>query len=376
MSAPLLSIRDVSVDYVTGAGDARAVNRISLDIHPGETVGLAGESGCGESTLAFAITRTHNPPVLVIDFPTGGRLFRRDHIRAAHEVSLTLRAGKALAVVRESGSGTSTCAPAIGQINTPRSGGIIVDGQVILSNGTRIIQRDYAAKVQMTFHDPFGSLNSVHTIRNHIARPVKLLHPELSRAALEARVLATLERVGLASAAQTAAKYPYELLGAQRQRVTIARALAVGTRFILADEPISMLDVSIRLGILNLVEDMKQEGISFMYIIHDIATARYFAERTAVMYAGHMVEWAESDSVTQTPRRPSTQLLIDAIPQPGRRAAGRSAPRRRAEIPLRRPDGIGSPFAGRCPKTTEICRTTLPPVTKLEQDHHVRCHIY
>lgn len=313
---------------------------------------------------------------LVIDFPTGGGLFKRDMIRAAHDVSLTLRAGEALAIVGESGSGKSTCARAIARINTPTSGRILVDGQDILAPQARIAQRDYAAKVQMIFQDPFGSLNSVHTIRHHIARPVKLHHPHLSAAEVEAQVLATLERVGLAPAAQTAAKYPYELSGGQRQRVAIARALAVGAQFILADEPISMLDVSIRLGILNLMEDMKQEGIGFMYITHDIATARYFAERTAVMYVGHMVEWGESDSVTQTPRHPYTQLLIDAIPQPGRRSAQGTEPRRRAEIPLRTPSSVGCPFTGRCPKATETCRTTLPPVTQLEKDHYVRCHLY
>jgi len=313
---------------------------------------------------------------LVIDFPTGGGLFRRDYIRAAHDVSLTLRAGQALAIVGESGSGKSTCARAIARINAPTSGCIWVDGEDILAPGTRIRQRDYAAKVQMIFQDPFGSLNSVHTIRHHIARPIKLHHPQLSAAQVEEQVLATLARVGLAPAAQTADKYPYELSGGQRQRVAIARALAVGARFILADEPISMLDVSIRLGILNLMEDMKQDGIGFMYITHDIATARYFAERTAVMYVGHMVEWGDSDSVTQTPRHPYTQLLIDAIPQPGRRGATSTMPRKRADIPVRGPDSVGCPFAGRCPKVSETCRTTLPPVTQLEKDHYVRCHLY
>ncbi len=313
---------------------------------------------------------------LVIDFPTGGGLFRREHIRAANCVNLTLRAGEALAIVGESGSGKSTCARAIARISAPSSGKIVVDGEDILASTTKIRQRDYAAKVQMIFQDPFGSLNSVHTIRHRVARPVKLHHPGPSGARVEAHVLATLERVGLAPAAQTAAKYPYELSGGQRQRVAIARALAVGARFILADEPISMLDVSIRLGILNLMEDMKQDGIGFMHITHDIATARYFAERTAVMYVGHMVEWGESDSVTQTPRHPYTQLLIDAIPQPGRRSTAGNAPKKRADIPVRGPDSVGCPFAGRCPKVTETCRTTLPPVTQLEKGHYVRCHLY
>ena len=177
--------------------------------------------------------------------------------------------------------------------------------------------------MQVIFQDPFGSLNPVHTIRHHIARPIRVYNPQLSPAQVEDRIIATLDRVGLAPAVQTAGKYPYELSGGQRQRVAIARALAVGARFILADEPISMLDVSIRLGILNLMDDMKRDGIGFMDITHDFATARYFAERTAVRYLGHMVEWGDSDSVTQSPRHPYTQLLISAVPQPLWRALSR-----------------------------------------------------
>jgi peptide/nickel transport system ATP-binding protein len=313
---------------------------------------------------------------LTIDFPTGGGLFTRDMIRAVNDVTLTLQAGKALAIVGESGSGKSTVARAIAGINAPTAGKIIVDGQDILSPTTKISRRDYAARVQMIFQDPFGSLNGVHSIRHHIARPIRLHRPDLSGAAVEEQIIATLTRVGLSPAAQTADKFPYELSGGQRQRVAIARALAVGARFILADEPISMLDVSIRLGILNLMQDMKQDGIGFMYITHDIATARYFAERTAVMYVGHLVEWGDSDSVTQTPRHPYTQLLIDAIPQPGRRAGADTAPKKRAEIPLRKPDSIGCPFAARCTKVMDKCHTAMPETTQLETDHYVRCHLY
>ncbi|MFN4060231.1 MAG: ABC transporter ATP-binding protein [Paracoccus hibiscisoli] len=321
---------------------------------------------------AFDEIRVEN---MVIDFPVGGGLFRRNHLRAANDVSLTLRAGEALAIVGESGSGKSTCARAISRILTPTSGRIMVGGQDILAPGFREGRRDYAARVQMIFQDPFGSLNPVHTIRHHIARPIRVHNPQLSPAQVEDRIIATLDRVGLAPAVQTAGKYPYELSGGQRQRVAIARALAVGARFILADEPISMLDVSIRLGILNLMDDMKRDGIGFMYITHDIATARYFAERTAVMYLGHMVEWGDSDSVTQSPRHPYTQLLISAVPQPGRPRA-HARPVRKADIAQRGPDSRGCPFAGRCPDTTDQCRAVMPPVTKLEKDHHVRCHLY
>jgi peptide/nickel transport system ATP-binding protein len=312
---------------------------------------------------------------MVIDFPVGGSLFKKNYLRAANEVSLTLRAGEALAIVGESGSGKSTCARAICRIYPPTSGKIVVDGVEITSPDFKWTQREYASKVQMIFQDPFGSLNPVHTIRHHMARPIRIHNPELGAYAVEDLIISTLERVGLSPAKQTADKFPYELSGGQRQRVAIARAVAVGAQFILADEPISMLDVSIRLGILNLMDDMKKDGIGFMYITHDIATARYFAERTAVMYVGHMVEWGNSGSVTQTPRHPYTQLLISAVPEPGIHKE-RKEMAKKAEIPVRNPQSVGCPFANRCLQAKDHCQTDMPPVTQLEDDHYVRCHLY
>lgn len=312
---------------------------------------------------------------LVIDFPVGGGLFHTDYMRAASDISLTLRAGEALAIVGESGSGKSTCARAICRINQPSSGKITVDGVEITAPDFGWSQRDYARKVQMIFQDPFGSLNPTKTIRHHIARPIRIHHPGLSADEVEDKVIATLERVGLAPARQTADKYPYELSGGQRQRVAIARAIAVGAQFILADEPISMLDVSIRLGILNLMDDMKRDGIGFMYITHDIATARYFAERTGVMYVGHLVEWGDSDSVTQNPQHPYTQLLISAVPEAGIRKP-RKTTARKAEIPQRTPDSVGCPFANRCAKVMDRCKSQMPAVSQIGPDHFVRCFLY
>lgn len=312
---------------------------------------------------------------LVIDFPVGGGLFKKNYLRASSEVSLTLRSGEALAIVGESGSGKSTCARAICRIYPPTAGKIVVDGEEITSPEFKKSQREYASKVQMIFQDPFGSLNPVHTIRHHMARPIKIHSPGLTSEAVEERILSSLERVGLSPAKQTADKFPYELSGGQRQRVAIARAVAVGAQFILADEPISMLDVSIRLGILNLMDDMKKDGIGFMYITHDIATARYFAERTAVMYVGHLVEWGESDSVTQDPKHPYTQLLISAVPEAGVHK-DRETMAKKADIPVRSPESRGCPFAERCLKAMDHCKSEMPPATKLGEDHFVRCHLY
>lgn len=312
---------------------------------------------------------------LTIDFSIGGGLFNREFLRAVSEVSFVLKSGEALAIVGESGSGKSTVARALCRLYQPSEGRISLDGQDVNRAEGASSQRDYAQLVQMIFQDPFGSLNPVHTIRHHLRRPTKIHNPHLSADEVEERVIEIIERVGLSPARQTADKFPYELSGGQRQRVAIARALAVGAKFILADEPISMLDVSIRLGILNLMDDMKHDGIGFMYITHDIATARYFAERTAVMYVGHMVEWGNSDSVTQNPQHPYTQLLISAVPEAGRNKK-KELMAKKGDIPMRSPDSVGCPFAARCLKATDRCHAEMPETTQLADDHFVRCFLY
>lgn len=312
---------------------------------------------------------------LVIDFALDNALFNRKYMRAVNKVSFILKAGQALAIVGESGSGKSTCARALCRLYEPTSGKIYLQDVDVNDKANKIKQRDYAKEVQMIFQDPFGSLNPVHTIRHHLERPMRLHHKGLSNDELEQRVIEVIERVGLSPAKQTADKYPHELSGGQRQRVAIARSLAVGAKFILADEPISMLDVSIRLGILNLMADMKKDGIGFMYITHDIATARYFAERTAVMYVGHMVEWGNSDSVTQNPQHPYTQLLISAVPEAGIRRK-KNTKAKKADIPLWKPESVGCPFTERCPEATDKCRQEMPGVTQLAEDHFVRCYLY
>ena len=311
---------------------------------------------------------------LVIDFALDNAIFKRKFMRAVNDVSFSIKAGEALAIVGESGSGKSTCARALTRLYEPAAGSLRLNGKDINDKAEPISQSDLAKQVQMIFQDPFGSLNPVHTIRHHLYRPIKIHMPHLKGEEVERYMLDMLEKVGLTPAAQTADKYPHELSGGQRQRVAIARAVATGARFILADEPISMLDVSIRLGILNLMADMKDEGIGFLYITHDIATARYFAERTAVMYVGHMVEWGESDSVTQTPRHPYTQLLLSAVPEVGRkRGEKRADSKTKNQIPLWKPDSVGCPFVSRCALATERCSKEMPDVKQIADDHFVRC---
>lgn len=310
---------------------------------------------------------------LVIDFALDNALFNRQYMRALNGVSFSIKAGEAMALVGESGSGKSTCARTLCRLYKPTDGVLKLNGRDINASGSKMTQTELAKQIQMIFQDPFGSLNPVHTIRHQMYRPIRIHMPELKGDAIEDYMLSILERVGLSPAKQTADKFPHELSGGQRQRVAIARALATGAKFILADEPISMLDVSIRLGILNLMADMKEEGIGFLYITHDIATARYFAERTGVMYVGHMVEWGNSDSVTQNPQHPYTQLLISAVPEVGRQRGNATVDGKKSQIPLWKPDSKGCPFAARCPKVKDQCHTEMPSVTQVAEDHFVRC---
>ncbi|MDO6762794.1 ABC transporter ATP-binding protein [Agarivorans sp. 1_MG-2023] len=309
---------------------------------------------------------------LIKDFPIGLSSNPNNLMRAVNDVTFNLNKGEALAIVGESGSGKSTGARVLTRIYEKNGGDIHFKGLPLDEFVKQHGSLEYARQVQMIFQDPFGSLNPVHSIYHHIARPL-LIHKRANKQELRDKVYELLDLVGLSPVVETAEKYPHELSGGQRQRVAIARALAVDPEVILADEPISMLDVSVRLGILNLMADLKDKrGISFMYITHDIATARYFAEKTAVMYVGHMVEWGNSDKVTQTPQHPYTKLLLSAVPEAsksGRRELGA----KKGDIPMWHPSSVGCPFAARCPNALDKCSDAFPEVTQLADDHFVRC---
>ncbi len=314
---------------------------------------------------------------LVKDFPVARGAFKQSLMRAVNDVSYDLIPGQALAIVGESGSGKSTGARILSLLYPKTGGQLLYRGKEISDfRGTQI--HEYRQKVQMIFQDPYGSLNPVHTIFHHIARPL-LIHKKVSsRKELPDKVHSLLEQVGLTPAVETAKKHPFQLSGGQRQRVCIAKTLAIGAEVVLADEPTSALDVSIRLGILNLMETMKNErNVSFMYITHDIATARYFAERIAVMYVGHMVEWGDSNEVILRPQHPYTQLLISAVPDPSKKGHVEATDEReKKDIPLWTPSSKGCPFASRCPHVTKKCMERMPGVTKLSDSHYVRCFLH
>jgi peptide/nickel transport system ATP-binding protein len=227
----------------------------------------------------------------------------------------------------------------------------------------------------MIFQDPFGSLNPVKRVEHHIARPL-IIHKIVPRNRVQERVREILTMVGLVPADEIARQFPHQLSGGQRQRVNIARALASEPDVLLADEPISMLDVSIRMGILNIMLDLKRrQNIAFLYITHDIASARYVADEVIVLYAGHVVERGETDAVLQTPLHPYTQLLLSAVPNP---AEGFNHKRiqARGDIPIVVDPPPACRFAARCPRVMDRCRESTPHLAEVEPGHWVRCYLY
>lgn len=234
---------------------------------------------------------------------------------AARQISFSLHAGRTLAIVGESGSGKTTCARIAMREYAPTSGRLLFKGKPV-EEATSAELKSYRGSVQMIFQDPFASLNPAHTIGYHLMRPLKIHRSDLQKSDMTGEIEALLNRVKLDPKA-IIQKYPHELSGGQRQRICIARALAVRPEIIVADEPTSMLDVSVRMGVLNLLNEMKvQLGLGLLYITHDIATARYVAENIAVMYAGRIVEWGPTAQVIDTPAHPYTRLLLSAVPDP------------------------------------------------------------
>ncbi len=319
------------------------------------------------------------PPLLEVRglgkrFPVGG-IFRRASVHALEDASFTLERGRIVALVGESGSGKSTTARLIARLVEPTAGEIVLNGQNVLRSEPRAASLAYRGAVQMIFQDPFASLNPVHTVGYHLSRPLAIHGKSRGGKDEQGAIEALLATVGLTPPAIYAEKFPHELSGGQRQRVAFARALAVDPAVMLADEPISMLDVSIRMGILNLMERLKEErGIAYLYITHDIASARYIADETIVMYAGRMVEGATGDELIGHPAHPYTQLLLSAVPDP--RTPRRRQPRARAELPSLIDPPPGCPFANRCPHVMDVCRQTMPGVESIAAGHWVRCHLY
>ncbi|NGN64242.1 ABC transporter ATP-binding protein [Streptomyces sp. A7024] len=313
-------------------------------------------------------------------FTVRGSLGRSAVVQAVQDATVRLKPGQILALVGESGSGKTTLARLLARFYEPTSGEIALRGEPVAGGG-RAARRAYHSDVQLIFQDPFGSLNPLHRVRYNLDRALKLHHPSLDGDARLRRATALLERVSLTPAADYLDKFPHELSGGQRQRVVIARALAVEPKVLLGDEPISMLDVSIRLEMLNLLEKLRAEdGLALLYITHDIASARYLCDDIAVMYAGQMVESGPKEEVIAAPQHPYTKLLIESSPDPERAAGDRDELFEGADE-LGEPPSLIDPPAGcrfhpRCPFAMTQCRSEAPPVTGLGDGHWARCWLH
>jgi peptide/nickel transport system ATP-binding protein len=322
------------------------------------------------------------------EFPLrGGLLGPKRVVHAVEDVTLGLAPGRVTALVGESGSGKTTVARLLARMYPTTGGEILVRGKPLAQSDFASLQA-YRRQVQLIFQDPFSSLNPVHTVKYHLSRPLRLHHHIHNEDELRRQVLSLLERVNLTPAEQFIEKFPHELSGGQRQRVAIARALAANPTVLLADEPVSMLDVSIRLGVLNLLMRLKEEQrLALLYITHDIASARYFADETYVMYAGQMVEGGPSEEVIQRPKHPYTQLLISAAPDPdrmysqsgnGANGASLTSPETaaRGEPPSLINPPSGCRFHPRCPHVMPVCRERFPVRTDLGGGHWTHCFLY
>jgi peptide/nickel transport system ATP-binding protein len=327
-----------------------------------------GESGgrtdqAGALLEALALTR---------HFRIGGLFGRTLH--AVDDVDLTLNAREIVALVGESGSGKSTIARLFAMVFRPTSGDIRFRGRSLREIRSHRDILAYRGQVPMVFQDPFSSLNPVHTIGYALERGLKLHRPSLSRAEREAEAIRVLDAVGLSPGRRMLGRYPHELSGGQRQRVGFARALSCQPKVILADEPVSMLDVSIRIGLLNLMAQLcESEGLSFLYITHDIASARYVAHRVVVMYAGQVVESGPTEEVLHRPVHPYTRLLLSAVPDP--RAELNVAATDLGEPPRVVEPGEGCRFRWRCPLAVSICAEVTPKLRPASPGHEGACHV-
>ena len=300
-----------------------------------------------------------------------GLVPNRSRVHAVDDVTFALRPGTITALVGESGSGKSTVALLLARLYDPSAGTVLFAGKDVSGERRRGDVLRYRSQVQMIFQDPFGSLNPVKTIRHHLTRPLRI-HKIVPGGRIDARLEELLKTVGLTPADKYLEKYPHELSGGQRQRVAIARALAVEPSVLVADEPTSMLDVSIRIGILNLMLRLKEEReLAFLYVTHDLASARYVADDILVMYAGQIVEQGPIEQVLADPLHPYTRLLLSAVPDPT--AAGRAPIELRKGLAAAAVDPAeGCRFAGRCPLRIPVCTELTPELVAPTPGHSAR----
>jgi peptide/nickel transport system ATP-binding protein len=305
-------------------------------------------------------------------FSTKQLFGRSPVVEALRDVSFGVSAGEVVALIGESGSGKSTIARILLRLEAPNAGGIRLEGEDVLAREPRHASLAYRRRVQMVFQDPFASLNPMHRVRHHLERPL-VRHAGGTRSDVKRRALELLRTVGLEPPEEFVDRYPHELSGGQRQRVAIARALAVSPLLLVADEPTSMLDVSVRMGVLNLLARLKRErALGILLITHDLSSARYLADRILVLYRGRIVEAGTCEDVVRAPAHPYTQALLAALAEAPPAAA---TPGIGADPARDQPAGEGCPFAARCPERMAICDRSDPEAREFA-GRTVRCHLY
>ncbi len=313
---PLMEIRELSKHFEIGKASLIAVNKLNLNIWAGETLGLVGESGCGKSTVGKTLLRLHEPT----------------------------------------------------------SGQIIFDGTDIATLGkTEMLQ--LRRRLQVIFQDPYASLNPRMTIEEIIGEPLDI-HQLAVGADRRARIIDLLGLVGLSK--HHLSRYPHEFSGGQRQRIGIARALAVEPEFIVCDEPLSALDVSVQAQVVNLLKDLQQRlNLTYLFIAHDLSMVEYLSHRVAVMYLGNLVELAPKEALFVAPKHPYTKALLSSIPIPDpQQERRRSRVVLTGEVPSPLKPPSGCVFRTRCPMVMPICSRVIPKWQKIGEDHHVACHLY
>ena len=298
----------------------------------------------------------------------------RPPVRAVDGVSLTIAPGQTLGLVGESGSGKSTVGRTVLRLQEPTAGRVLFDGEDVFALATGPL-RALRRRMQIVFQDPYSSLNPRMTVGRTLREPLEI-HRLAPPAQMHARVTALLDEVGLDPTFM--GRYPHELSGGQRQRVGIARALSVEPRFIVCDEPVSALDVSVQAQVLNLLADLQQKRrLTYLFIAHDLAVVRHIADQVAVMYLGRIVERAPAAGIYSAPRHPYTRALLSAVPEPNPRAA-RERIMLTGDIPSPAHPPSGCPFHPRCPhpKKNDRCRTEVPALRAVGEGsaHVAACH--